>query len=87
MTVTASKAKVAPAILSRLFEPCAETSQHIDGWGVRMAIGQQIILAHGGKITVTSTADTDIMFTVQLPGAAGGRTETAAEPRRFEVAL
>jgi signal transduction histidine kinase len=58
-----------------IFEPFVTTKTK--GTGLGLAIVQQIVAAHGGTITYTSTADQGTTFTLALPVAAA---EAAARP-------
>jgi two-component system, OmpR family, sensor histidine kinase KdpD len=42
-------------------------ARHIPGTGMGLAIVQQIARAHGGSLTITSSADLGTMFTLSLP--------------------
>ena len=62
---------IAPDVFPHLFEPFRRG--HRDGSGVRESLGlglfivKQIVEAHGGQISVTSTPEEGTTFTVRLP--------------------
>ncbi len=58
---------IAPDHLARVFEPFFSTKQ--GGTGLGLALTQQIVVEHGGSISVTSEAGRGTTFTVHLPGA------------------
>jgi two-component system sensor histidine kinase HydH len=64
-----------------IFEPFVTTKT--GGTGLGLAIVQQIVAAHGGTITYTSTPDQGTTFTLALPAA----TAEAAERSPFTGAL
>lgn len=53
--------------LEKIFEPFFTTKNAGDGTGLGMAISQQIILQHGGRIDVTSQPNQGTTFTIRLP--------------------
>jgi signal transduction histidine kinase len=57
------------AIISKVFEPFwrNSTSEHRQGLGLGLHICSQIMRAHGGRMSVTSTNETGTRFTAQLP--------------------
>ncbi len=61
---------IAPDLLRVLFDPFHRTTvreKGSQGLGLGLFISQQIVLAHGGHIQVTSTAAEGTTFTVQMP--------------------
>jgi len=64
--------------LPRIFEPLcrASTSQHRDrddaGLGLGLFIAREIVQAHGGTLTVASSAEDGTIFTMHLPRARHG---------------
>jgi len=52
-------------IASRLFEPFFTTRPQ--GTGLGLAIVRRLVEAHGGTVTVTSTAEKGTSFQVRLP--------------------
>ena len=61
---------IAPDLLRVLFDPFHRTTvreKGSQGLGLGLFISQQIVLAHGGHIDVTSTAQEGTTFTVQMP--------------------
>jgi PAS domain S-box-containing protein len=68
---------IRPEILPVLFEPFRGTSVRRDqarGLGLGLYITQQIVLAHGGTVNVTSSEREGTTFTVELPRRAPART-------------
>jgi signal transduction histidine kinase len=58
--------------LSRIFDPFFTTKAEGQGTGIGLAVCTQIILAHGGSITVQSQLGEGSTFTVRLPLQAEG---------------
>lgn len=60
---------IAPEVQPRLFEPFVqgEDAAPGEGLGLGLFIANEIVLAHGGSIDVTSTAAKGTTFTVRLP--------------------
>jgi signal transduction histidine kinase len=60
---------IAPANLAKVFEPYwrQSTNQKDGGLGLGLHICEQIVQAHGGTLTVTSTAESGTCFTARLP--------------------
>jgi PAS domain S-box-containing protein len=60
---------IAPDMLPRLFRPFERgvSAGHYGGLGLGLHISDQIVRAHGGRISVRSTLDQGSTFTVQLP--------------------
>lgn len=55
-----------PHIFERFYRADKVRSRHTGGFGLGLAIAQQIIAAHGGKITVTSQPDQGTNFQILL---------------------
>ena len=67
-------------VLPNIFDPFrrnAPRTERSKGLGLGLFITQQVVLAHGGKIEVSSTTESGTTFTVFLPRAA---TEKLASP-------
>jgi PAS domain S-box-containing protein len=74
-------APIAPSDLARLFEPFergSDASPTGRSIGLGLYISQQIIAAHGGRISVQSTAEEGTHFTVWLPRGATNPVESPA---------
>lgn len=54
-------------VQSKIFEPFYTTKKAGEGTGLGMAISQQIIEQHDGRITVVSKVDEGTIFTISLP--------------------
>jgi len=59
-----------PDLFSRFYQ-VSHTPYAGQGLGLGLYICQQIVLAHGGTITVTSIEDEGTAFTIQIPLNAG----------------
>ncbi len=63
-------APIDPAFVPVLFNPFARNSRAPgagSGLGLGLYISEQVVSAHGGNVSVTSTAETGTRFTVRLP--------------------
>ena len=72
------------ATLTTMFEPMVrhvEDDSTNTGLGLGLYIASQIVLAHGGKMRVTSTAESGTTFTVHLPRQASPRSVPPPAPR------
>ena len=66
---------IAPEALPHLFDPFRRASSEGGGLGLGLYIVEQVVKGHGGRIEVTSTAESGTVFRVVLP-----RTGQAARP-------
>ncbi len=78
-------AAIAPEVQARLFEPFRRgagrtSTARAGGLGLGLYIVRQIVLAHGGTISVESTEGGGTTFTVRLPRAARTTAQLAAVP-------
>jgi len=82
---------IAPELMAMMFEPFGRGSARGDptrarGLGLGLYIVSQVVHAHGGTISVDSTAERGTTFTVRLPRAAGARPTDSHEVRWDEGA-
>ena len=71
-----------PHIFERFYRVEKSRAQGVDGTGLGLAIAQEIVAAHEGEITATSSAEEGTGFTVILPAAddtLGPRDPTDAQ--------
>jgi len=64
-------------LLPRIFEPWVSTKKPGHGTGLGLAIARDVVSAHGGTISVTSSVGQGTTFTIDLPSDSGrdvGRT-------------
>ena len=61
-----------PHIFERFYRVEKSRAQEVDGTGLGLAIAQEIVAAHEGEITATSSAEEGTSFTVILPAADSG---------------
>ena len=75
------QADVLPRIFEAFTRPAGNISARADGLGLGLYIAERIVVAHGGKIAVRSTAEEGTTFVVTMP-ASPSRPEqqTAVEP-------
>ncbi len=71
ISVTDSGPGIEPGNLPRLFEPFFTTKQN--GMGMGLAICQQIVAAHAGRLEAENHPAGGAAFRVTLPAAAGGK--------------
>ena len=73
LTVHSFGPVIPPEVLPSIFDPyrrSAVRSERSKGLGLGLYITQQIVLAHGGSITCSSTEEQGTTFTVILPRGA-----------------
>ena len=56
-----------PHLFERFYRADSSRSRERGGYGLGLAIAQTIVHTHGGKLTVTSTAQQGTCFTALLP--------------------
>lgn len=75
---------IPPDVLPVLFDPFRsgrDTSQKREGLGLGLFIVDQIVLAHGGSIEVTSDAASGTVFCVRLPKVKAPDSKPSVPPR------
>jgi two-component system NtrC family sensor kinase len=60
-------AGIAPAQISRIFDPYFTTKQAKSGTGLGLYITKKVVEDHGGSIKVESTLGVGTTFTIRLP--------------------
>lgn len=81
-------APIPPSDLARLFKPFergTDVSSTGRGIGLGLYISRQIIAAHGGTISVHSTAEDGTRFTVWLPRGAASAEQSPVFSSRLPV--
>jgi signal transduction histidine kinase len=73
ITVSDNGTGIAPATLSRIFEPGFST--HPGNTGLGLAVCRKIVQQHGGSIEARSTAEFGTSFTLTFPLLAESRRE------------
>ncbi|WP_375759515.1 ATP-binding protein [Corallococcus exercitus] len=77
-------APIPPERLGLLFQPLQRASGEVDhgsrSIGLGLYIVKQLVEAHGGTVTVTSTAEAGTTFTVRLPRHVPAAVEVPASP-------
>jgi len=67
ITVSDTGPGIPPEHLDRIFEPYFTTKQEGEGYGLGLAICQEIVAAHGGNIDVESRLGEGSRFSITLP--------------------
>lgn len=83
-------ADVLPRIFEAFQRPAGDISAHGDGLGLGLYIAERIVAAHGGKISVRSSAEEGTTFAVTMPAAAsrpGRRPAIEPAPEAPHLAL
>jgi len=62
-------------VFDRFFRGKLAESGHVPGTGLGLSIAQEILRAHGGRVTVESKEGEGSTFTLWLRGVAGGDAE------------
>ena len=80
---------IAPELKAVMFEPFSGRSvlrdaPHARGLGLGLFIVRQVVSAHGGSITVDSTAERGTTFTVRLPRWSGAARPAEARGVRWD---
>ncbi|MBI3202550.1 MAG: two-component sensor histidine kinase [Myxococcales bacterium] len=70
ITVDDDGTGIDPADLTQIFEPFFTTKTEGRGTGLGLSIVRDIVAAHGGKVSATSTVGVGTTFVVDLPAAA-----------------
>ncbi len=80
-SVTNHGAPIPPPILDRIFDPFERaSSKQRRGLGLGLFIVQQIAVAHGGTVHVTSSAEAGTTFTIELPRMPLAADTTIVDP-------
>lgn len=76
-----NQGSIPPEILPRIFQPfqtSRESRMQAGGLGLGLYIVEQIVLAHGGTVDVTSTPESGTSFQIHLPRVSQATPENAA---------
>lgn len=65
-----------PHIFERFYRIDRERAKNYEGTGLGLAITRELVMAHGGEITVTSRRDEGTCFTIILPESGGSNEES-----------
>lgn len=68
-----------PKIFTPFYRGSNASSRHFTGLGLGLYLSQRIAEAHGGELSVTSSAQEGTTFTLSLPLVASGDAATASE--------
>jgi two-component system, NtrC family, sensor kinase len=60
---------IAPDLLPRIFEPWVTTKEKGSGTGLGLSITREVVIGHGGTITVKSDVGVGSVFAIELPAA------------------
>ena len=71
-------ADVLPRIFEAFQRPVGGISAHGDGLGLGLYIAERIVAAHGGKISVRSSAEEGTIFAVTIPASVSRRGQRPA---------
>ncbi|HEU0036144.1 MAG TPA: ATP-binding protein [Kofleriaceae bacterium] len=69
LTIADDGPGIPPELLAQIFDPFVTTKPH--GTGLGLAIAQAIVDAHGGRITIASSAEAGTRVSLQLPRPEG----------------
>jgi len=76
---------IAPELLPRIFEPWVTTKEAGHGTGLGLSITREVVVAHGGTISVKSEVGVGSAFTVELPAAPPESTTTESTTETAET--
>jgi signal transduction histidine kinase len=69
---------IAPELLPRIFEPWVTTKEAGRGTGLGLSITREVVVSHGGSITVNSEVGAGSVFTIELPAAPAHQPDAPA---------
>ncbi len=69
----------------RIFNPLTRNDKEADGLGLGLYVVNEIAIAHGGRVSVTSSAETGTTFTVHLPRRASAPEEAQIPVERKAI--
>jgi signal transduction histidine kinase len=78
---------IAEGDLPKIFDPLFTTKDRGQGTGLGLAVSQQIIREHGGRVEVSSTPNTGATFTIILPPADRGAPSPSDDPAARALAV